>query len=193
MAYVPIKDRGGFSNFGGNSCMIHEVNEDLSELTATSGYYDVGYFTDSEMKDDTPSAPIHDESGVQFNAIEGNRDVSLVVTAAQRNAANLNLAQLARNKYYILKKDEGIVNNSYVETYIFGKFDPSTVLTLPGGTWKATFRGIRNETAYTLSTAVLAGTGTAGFAAHATVTVTIPAYASDGSSGMYIRVETAKT
>lgn len=192
MAYQPIKDRGGFSNFGGLSCMIHEVNDDLSELTATSGYYDGGYYQDSEFKDDTPITPVINEAGVQWNSIEGNRDVSLVVTFGQRNAANLNLAQNARNKYYILKKDEGEVNGKYVETFIFGKFDPSTTLTLPGGTWKGTFRGLINDTAYTLSTAVLAGTGTAGFAAHATVTVTLPAYASDGSAGIYIRVETTK-
>ncbi len=191
MAYQPTRDTGEYSSKGGGQGMIHEVQDTGAELSSPDGFWDLGLLDNTTFSDNTDYTPQYDEKGDQYANEEQNRVVTLKGTLTQRSANILGIAKNVRGKYYIIKHDRGIVNGKYQELFMFGQIRPGFEVPLPGGKWEIQINGIKNASAITLSTAHLAGTGTAGWTAHASTTQTIAAVTASGSDGYYVITETA--
>ena len=191
MAYVPVRNAGGYASKGGGKITLHEVQDTAAELSSADGYNDLGIVDSVTWADNTDYTPQNDESGAQYGNDEGNRGIKFTIGVAQRDAAILAIAKQTRNKFYLIKVDRGIVDAKYQEVFAFGQFKPGFEVPLPGGKWSIEFNGVKNDSAITLAATTLTATGTAGWSAHVTTTTTIAAVTAAGTAGYYEITETA--
>lgn len=190
MGWQPNRDKGGYNSKSEARIIIHQVNADGTELTSPDGYWDVGYVDSEELKDTTPLTPKYDCSGGQYGTDIGNREIKFSGTLGTRHKAVLDMAKQTRGNYYLILVGAGALALGTVtainqEIFAFGQVTPQFDVKLTGGDTPFEFIALRNESAITISAASLTATGTAGWGAHATATVTIAAANLSGSNGYY--------
>lgn len=190
MAFTPTRDSGAYASKGGGIIKIHEVTDTGAELASPDGYHDLGFLNSSGFEDTTPQTGVFDEAGSQYATEEGDRAINITGVFGQRQKALLDIAKQTRGKFYLLYKHQGNVDGKAQEVFAFVKITPQFNIGLPGGTMPFEAKAIKNTAAITISTASLAATGTLGWSAVGTATVTIAAVNTTGSTGYYEIIET---
>jgi hypothetical protein len=176
MALSIARTKAGVNQKHGGIIKVQEKNEDGTFVTGAP-VIDLGYLKEVSLSDKTPSEDVKDVTGNTVTQELGDREVLITGTLMQTDDAVLDIAEECRGKYYALYTQLARPGSASAQEFFVGvgTITPQFDIKFPGGENTFEYKASTLPNAISITGANLTGSGTAGFAAYASPTVTIPA------------------
>lgn len=176
MALSIARIKTGINTKHGGIIKVREINEDGSFITGAP-VIDIGYLKEVGGSDKTPSEDLKDVTGNTVTQELGDREVMVTGVMMQTDDAVLDIAEECRGKFYSLYTQLARPGSASAQEMFFGvgTITPQFDFKFPGGENPFEYKSSVAPNAISITGANLTGSGTAGFAAYTSSTVTIPA------------------
>lgn len=170
------RNKAGINTKHGGYFKAIEKNEDGTPIVGAP-VIDFGFIKDITLTDKTTSEDIKDVTGNTITQDLGDREVMISGTLLQSNKEILEIAEECRGKFYgayVLNSRPGSLTAQEM-FYGVGTITPQFDIKFPGGEVPFEFKASSLVSSMSISGVALTGSGTAGFGAYTSTTVTIPA------------------